>query len=239
MPWPLYTLEGHFPTTSPYSLCTKPIPIQSNPTENTVVGTYRVRCQTECANTNLTKFKISWDKHIWSLDVMPWQKNWHEPKIIQRPRFVFPVRFWWTMIQIFLVDAVRTEIFEPTFRSSLLLPSSGWYTLTKLEQQPLKRHYLCITTHSTTAQTIGIFITSFQNHSRQLSLLITMCCSKVKSQCMTTFLYPVHTSVLTTFLLHIFYDPQFKNIILRFKTHVAVPVWIIRFAALQCRSNIN
>jgi hypothetical protein len=119
-------------------------------------------------------------------------------------------------------DAVRTGILVPTFRSSLLLPSSGWYTLTKLA--------------AATSETLPTYTpkhTSPQPRQLEYSSL----CSKLLSSAFTcnknplfAGKMPMHDNFPVTlytplYLLpsYIYYDRQIKNKILRFKTHGTAP----------------
>jgi len=73
-------------------------------------------------------------------------------------------------------DAVRTDILVPTFQSCLLLPPSGWYTLTKLvaaTSETLLPMHQNTYHHIPDNWTIHHFVPNF---SRQLSLIIKIRC---------------------------------------------------------------
>jgi hypothetical protein len=85
-------------------------------------------------------------------------------------------------------DAVRIDILVLKFRSSFLLPLSGWYTLPKLDAAHSET---LLPVHQNTQHTDNWNIQHFApNHSRHLSL-VNIRCLQVKSHCVTTFLHPL------------------------------------------------
>jgi hypothetical protein len=120
-------------------------------------------------------------------------------------------------------DDVRTDILVPTFRSSLPLPPSGWYTLTKLVA-------------ATSETLLPIHQKNTSPHPRQLEYSLLR--SKLFSSAFTcnknslfaskmplhdNFPVSLYTSLHLVPSCYICYDRQFKNKISRFKTHGTVP----------------
>jgi hypothetical protein len=156
-----------------------------------------------------------------SIEVMLWQKHWHEPNIIQIARYV--------PIAVLMrnddsnhpgYDAVRTDILVPTFRSSLLLPPSGWYTLTKLVVATSET--LLLIHQNTSPQPRQLEYSSLR--SKLFSSALT--CNKnslfaSKMPLHDNFPESLYTPLYLVPSGYICYDRQFK--ILRFKTHGTVP----------------